>query len=81
VLGDQSLAVRPNSAVEDDEPVACLHGEVVDVERVVSGEMLAHQAAKLVVAQVVDVVQVFEIARHGSRPCCVGGHPGFGFSR
>ena len=28
-------------------------------------EMLAHQPAQLVVAQIVEVVDIFEIARHG----------------
>ena len=32
---------------------------------IVRGEMLAHETAELVVAQIVDVVEIFEIARHG----------------
>ena len=45
-------------------------GDVVDVERVVRREVLAHQAAQLVVAQVLEVVKIFEIARHGFTRFC-----------
>ena len=70
MLGNETLAVGPDAASENHFPVVRFDREVVDVERVVRREVFAHQAAQLAVAQVLEVIQIFEIARHGFTRFC-----------
>ena len=64
VIGDATLAFRADAAAQRHHAVLDLDGDVVDVETVVRREMLADHAAKFAIVQLLDVVDVFEVARH-----------------
>src|ERR1051326_78916 len=64
VFRDSTLLVRADPPIENNVALVHVDGEVVDVERAVRRKVLAHQSSELVVAQVIDVVNVFEVAGH-----------------
>src|SRR5688500_69802 len=66
VLGYAALRFRPDAAVQAHDPVLDLNVDVVDVEPSVLGQSLAHDAPKLAIAQVPNVVRVLEVVRHCS---------------
>ena len=66
MLGNPPFLVGADAAVENHPLLLDANADVVDVERVVGGEVVADDLAQLVVAQVVQIVDVFEIAGHGS---------------
>src|SRR5436190_2610712 len=66
VLRDATLLVGTDATLENDVTTLHLNREIIDVERAIGSEMLANEPTQLVVAQVVDVMNVFEVAGHGS---------------
>src|SRR5204863_9358212 len=66
VLRDPTLFVRADSPFEPHEPVAHVYGQVINIERAVRCQMLPHEPSQLVITQIIDVVDVFEVASHGS---------------
>src|SRR6185437_9072433 len=66
VFGHQTLSIGTDASSENHQAILDVHCEVVDVEAIVRFEPLAHQTAKLVVAQIVEAMEIFKIARHGT---------------
>src|SRR3954465_1932251 len=64
VLRDQLLAIRADASAKNDDAVIDADRDVIDVDGVVRLQMLADESAELVVAEVIEVVNVFEVARH-----------------
>jgi hypothetical protein len=66
VFGDAALLIRSNAAFQDNRASLDANHQIVDVDGVVRRQVLPDEITQLGVAQVVEVVEVFEIARHGS---------------
>jgi hypothetical protein len=75
MLGDGALALGAHSALEDDGALFDSDRQVVYVQPLVPSEVFEDDAPELAVAQVVQLVQVFEIARHGSPRVATGAPP------
>ncbi len=64
VIGDPPLAFRADSPRQRDRAVLDSHEDVVDVEPVVLRQPFAHEIADLAIVELVEVLDVFVVARH-----------------
>src|SRR5687768_3737532 len=78
-FGNAPLALGADSSTEMNRSGLHGHLDVIDVESPMLGESFTNETSQLLVAQVLDVINVLEVARHLSPRGCtpVNGEPGW----